>query len=71
MSRIDKKVSDRVETRDPTVADELAPTGSHQVRMQFVYGGGGLGKRSNVTLHCDDKTVGTGRVEQTQPMVFS
>jgi len=45
--------------------------GEHQVRMEFSYDGGGLGKGGNVTLFIDGEPVGTGRVEATVPMVFS
>ena len=54
-----------------TQADEAIPPGSHQVRMEFAYDGGGLAKGGDVTLYYDGSTVGTGRVEMTQPMVFS
>jgi arylsulfatase len=47
------------------------PAGVHQVRMEFAYDGGGLAKGGNVTLYVDGKSVGTGRVEQTEPLVFS
>ncbi len=33
--------------------------------------GGGLAKGGDVTLYYDGKPVGHGRVEQTQPMIFS
>ncbi len=39
--------------------------------MEFAYDGGGLGKGGNVTLYYDGHQVGSGRVEMTQPMVFS
>jgi arylsulfatase len=39
--------------------------------MEFGYDGGGLGKGGTVTLYCDGSPVGTGRVEQTEPMAFS
>jgi arylsulfatase len=39
--------------------------------MEFLYDGGGLGKGGTVTLFCDDKKVGTGRVEKTEPLAFS
>jgi hypothetical protein len=51
-------------------SEELAP-GSHQVRAEFLYDGGGLAKGGAVTLYYDGRNVGTGRVEQTQPLVFS
>jgi arylsulfatase len=47
------------------------PAGSHQVRMEFAYAGGGLGKGGTVTLFVDGKQVGEGTVEATAPMVFS
>ena len=52
-------------------ADELIPSGDHEVRMEFTYDGDGLGKGGDVTLFYDGKAVGTGRVEQTEPMAFS
>ena len=45
--------------------------GEHQVRMEFAYDGGGLGKGGGVTLYVDGKVVGQGRVEMTLAMVFS
>ena len=53
------------------IADEAIPAGKHEVRMEFAYDGGGLGKGGAVTLYYDGKAVGTGRVEQTEPMAFS
>ena len=47
------------------------PAGKTQVRMEFAYDGGGPGKGGNVTLYCDGKAVGKGRVDQTQGFVFS
>ena len=51
-----------------TSAKKPIPTGKHQVRMEFKYDGGGLAKGGDVTLYYDGKAVGSGRVEQTQPM---
>jgi hypothetical protein len=39
--------------------------------MEFAYDGGGLAKGGDVTLFHDGAEVGTGRVQITQPMVFS
>jgi arylsulfatase len=47
------------------------PPGKHQVRMEFKYDGGGLAKGGGVTLYYDGKAVGSGRVEQTEPMGYS
>jgi arylsulfatase A-like enzyme len=50
---------------------EPIPLGEHQVRMEFAYDGGGLGKGGAVTLYVDGEQVGEGRVEGTVPMLFS
>jgi arylsulfatase A-like enzyme len=47
------------------------PAGDHQVRMEFAYDGGGLAKGGKVTLYVDGQGVAEGRVEHTQPMIFS
>jgi arylsulfatase len=47
------------------------PAGTHQVRMEFAYDGGGLAKGGTVTLYVDGQEAGRGRVEATQPMAFS
>jgi arylsulfatase len=47
------------------------PAGSHQLRMEFAYDGGGLAKGGTVTLYVDGTAVGEGRVEATVPMIFS
>ena len=54
-----------------TEADRPVPAGTHQVRMEFAYDGGGLGKGGDVTLYYDGTAVGTGRVGATQAMIFS
>ncbi len=52
-------------------AEQPIPASAHQVRMEFAYDGGGLAKGGKVTLYTDGDAVGEGRVEMTQPMVFS
>ena len=52
-------------------ADAAIPPGTHQVRMEFAYDGGGLAKGGTVTLYLDGDQVGEGRVEGTVPLVFS
>ena len=47
------------------------PAGKHQVRMEFTYDGGGLAKGGGVTLYLDGKPIGEGRVEMTQPIMYS
>ena len=52
-------------------ADRPIPAGTHQVRMEFAYDGGGLAKGGDVTLYYDGDAVGAGRVGATQPLIFS
>ncbi|CAN3130206.1 arylsulfatase [Mycobacterium sp. smrl_JER01] len=52
-------------------SDAPIPPGEHLVGFEFAYDGGGLGKGGTVTLYCDGKSIGAGRVEQTEPMAFS
>jgi len=54
-----------------TVAANPISAGKHQVRMDFKYDGGGLGKGGNVTLYYDGQKAGEGRVDATVPMCFS
>lgn len=50
---------------------DALPKGAHQVRMEFAYAGGGLGKGGHVSLFVDGKPVGEGDVPMTQAIVFS
>ncbi len=52
-------------------ADEAVPEGDHQVRLEFAYDGGGLGKGGTAELYVDGTRVATGRVDATVPMIFS
>ena len=45
--------------------------GPTTVKMDFVYDGNGLGKGGVATIYVDGKEVGKGRVEKTQPNIFS
>jgi arylsulfatase len=47
------------------------PPGEHQVRMEFAYAGGGLGKGGTASLYVDGKQVGEGKVGATAPIVFA
>jgi len=57
--------------RSKVYGDAEIPAGEHQVRMEFAYDGGGLGKGGTATLYLDGNKVGEGRVENTVPMMFS
>jgi arylsulfatase A-like enzyme len=50
---------------------DAIPAGEHQVRVEFSYDGGGLGKGGNASLYLDGDKVGEGRVDATVPMLFS
>ncbi len=47
------------------------PPGDHQVRMEFAYAGGGLGKGGTASLYVDGKKVGAGKVGATAAFIFS
>src|SRR5450432_628322 len=47
------------------------PSGAHQVRMEFAYAGGGVGKGGTASLFIDGKKVGEGAVAGTAVTVFS
>jgi arylsulfatase len=51
-------------------AEQAVPAGEHQVRVEFAYDGGGLGKGGNITPYLDGKQVGSGRVERTESIGF-
>lgn len=53
------------------VASEALEPGDSTVRFDFAYDGGGQGKGGMGTLYVDDRKVGEGRIERTQPGVFS
>jgi arylsulfatase len=45
--------------------------GTHQVRMEFTYDGGGIGKGGISHLFIDGVDIGSGRIEQTEAFLFS
>ena len=52
-------------------AESAVTAGEHQVRMEFTYDGGGLGKGGVATLYIDGDQVGEGRIGATVPMLYS
>lgn len=50
---------------------EPLPPGTHRVRMDFDYDGGGPAKGGTVHLFIDEHEVGDGRVGRTQPLPFA
>jgi arylsulfatase len=57
--------------RYTVAAPQALPAGRATVALDFAYDGGGLGKGGTATLYVNGKAVATGRVERTQPNVFS
>jgi arylsulfatase len=51
--------------------DTPLPAGDHQVRMEFAYAGGGLGKGGKASLFLDGKKIGEGDIGATLAVVFS
>lgn len=45
--------------------------GDHDVRAEFVYDGGGLGKGGTLTLFVDGAKAGSGQIARTHPLYFS
>jgi hypothetical protein len=57
--------------RFKVLGETAVSPGEHQLREEFAYDGGGLGKGGTVTLYLDGAKVGEGRVDATVPMLFS
>jgi len=57
--------------RYTVAAKDPIPTGPATVELDFAYDGGGLGKGGMATLSVNGKAVATGRIEKTQPLLFS
>jgi arylsulfatase A-like enzyme len=52
-------------------ASKPLKAGKSTVRFDFAYDGGGLGKGGTGTLFVNGEQVGEGRIDHTQPMMFS
>jgi len=57
--------------RTSITSSQAVPAGKATVKMDFAYDGGGAGKGGLVTLYLNGKKVGEGRLERTQPGIFS
>jgi len=57
--------------RFTVASDSAVPAGAATVVLDFVYDGGGLGKGGMATLSVNGETVAKGRIEKTQPLIFS
>ncbi len=52
-------------------AGKPLPAGKSSIRFEFAYDGGGMGKGGKGTLFVNNEKVGEGRIERTQPAIFS
>ena len=57
--------------RSTLESKEALPAGKVTVKFQFDYDGGGLGKGGTGQLFVNGQKVADGRIERTQPFVFS
>ena len=57
--------------RFKVVGTDVLPSGDHQIRVEFTYDGGGIGKGGTATLYADGTKLGEGRIDATVPMAFS
>ena len=57
--------------RYTVTAPQALPPGPATVTLDFAYDGGGAGKGGKATLYVNGKAVAEGRVEKTQPNIFS
>ncbi|WP_349863764.1 arylsulfatase [Leifsonia sp. WHRI 6310E] len=57
--------------RSTALSEKPIGAGTHQVRAEFAYAGGGIGRGGTVTLYIDGDAAGTAEVKRTHPMYFS
>jgi arylsulfatase len=57
--------------RTTVASPQAVPAGKSTIRLEFAYDGGGLGKGGLATIYVNDKKAAEGRIERTQPMIFS
>lgn len=57
--------------RTTALSEQPIGSGTYQVRAEFAYDGGGIGRGGTVTLFIDGTGVGDAQVNLTHPMYFS
>jgi arylsulfatase len=57
--------------RTTVTAPDPLPAGTHQVRAEFAYDGGGIGKGGTLTLYLDGDQLAQDHIERTHPLYFS
>jgi arylsulfatase A-like enzyme len=58
-------------SRYTVAATQKLTPGKHTIKFDFAYDGGGPGKGGMGTIYIDGKKVGEGRIDRTQPGIFS
>jgi arylsulfatase len=58
-------------TRTTIASSQLLPAGKATIKFDFAYDGGGVAKGGTGRLWIDGQQVAEGRIERTQPFVFS
>ena len=58
-------------SRDLVIADKALAKGKATVVLDFKYDGGGVGKGGMATISVNGKKVAEGRIDKTQPMMYS
>jgi arylsulfatase len=58
-------------SQDTVASSKKIPAGAATVVLDFEYDGGGFGKGGKATLSVNGSTVAEGRIEKTQPLLFS
>lgn len=64
-------VSNQPRHKFKITSNEALTKGPHNIKVDFKYDGGGVGKGGVATLFMDGKQVGQGRIEHTVPFRFS
>jgi arylsulfatase len=57
--------------RTTIAATEPLTPGVATIRFEFTYDGGGMGRGGDGTLFVNGEKVAEGRIERTQPIIFS
>ena len=57
--------------RFAVASPQALAAGKSTIRLEFAYDGGGLGKGGLATIYVNDKKLAEGRIERTQPGIFS
>ena len=57
--------------RFTVASSQKLPEGKSTIKFDFAYDGGGLAKGGTGTIYINGEKVGEGRIDHTQPMIFS